>query len=253
MIEPGNIKISVRRQCDLLGVARASLYYEAKPEDPVNLRLMNFLDELHTKYPFYGYRKLVDAAARAGFVVNHKRVQRLLDILGIQALYTRKKPNLSAPGHKIYPYLLSGITAQHPNHIWSVDITYIRMRVGFMYLVALIDWYSRYVLSWQLSNSLEVSFCVDALEQALSKATPEIHNADQGSQFSSEAYVGKLLERNVKISMDGRGRAYDNIYIERFWRSLKYEHVYLHDYADGFEAREKLAEYFYFYNKTRPH
>lgn len=253
MIEPGHKILSINRQCELLGLPRASLYYEAAPIDQLNVSLINFLDEQHTKYPFYGYRKLTCEANKVGYAVNHKRIQRLLEQMGVQAVYTRKKPNLSSPGHKVFPYLLGNIVAQYPNHIWSVDITYIRMRLGFMYLVAIMDWYSRYVLSWRLSNSMEVSFCVEALEAALAQAIPEIHNSDQGSQFGSEQYTSKLLSNNIKISMDGKGRAFDNIFIERLWRSVKYEHVYMHDYVDGFDAREKLTEYFNFYNLIRPH
>lgn len=253
MIELEHPELSIRRQCELLGVARAGIYYQAQPERTENLRLMNFLDELHTECPFYGYRKLTWEAQKSGYVVNHKRVQRLLKQMGIEAVYPRKKPNLSAPGHRIYPYLLRNVQAQYPNHIWGVDITYIRMRVGFLYLVAIMDWYSRYVLSWRLSNSMEASFCVEALAAALELAVPKIHNSDQGSQFGSEAYIATLLTKNVQISMDGRGRAFDNIFTERLWRSVKYEHVYLHDYTDGFEARDKLGEYFELYNNRRPH
>lgn len=245
--------VSIRRQCELVGLVRASLYYKASPEDLLNLQVMKRLDELHLRYPFYGYRKLTWALQQEGLEVNHKRIQRLLNIMDIKAIYPCKKLNLSAPGHKVYPYLLNGVEIKHPNHVWSVDITYIRMRVGFMYLVAIMDWYSRYVLSWRLSNSLEVSFCTDALEEALSYGTPQIHNSDQGSQFGSEAYTSPLSNKGIAISMDGRGRAFDNIFIERLWRSVKYEEVYLHDYIDGLDARNQLKTYFRFYNERRPH
>ena len=246
-------EISVRRQCELLGVNRAGLYYESRGESEENHLLMRLLDEQYTRTPFYGSRKMTEWLRAKGYEVNRKRVSRLMELMGVEAVYP--KPKLSAPGegHKIYPYLLSGVAVTRVNQVWSTDITYIRMAQGFVYLVAVMDWFSRYVLSWSLSLTMELDFCVEALKRALRRGRPEIFNSDQGSQFSSEKFTGELQARQIAISMDGRGRCMDNIFIERLWRSLKYEEVYLKDYASVTEARAGLQSYIRFYNQERLH
>lgn len=246
-------EISIRRQCELLGVSRAGLYYHPLGESEENLELMRLLDEQYTKTPFYGSRKMVEWLLTKGFVVNRKRVSRLMDVLGIEAIYP--KPKLSRPGegHKIYPYLLRGVDVARVNQVWSADITYIRMAQGFVYLVAVMDWFSRYVISWSLSLTMEIDFCVEALKRALRRGRPEIFNSDQGSQFTSEKFTGELVAQEIAVSMDGRGRCMDNIFIERLWRSLKYEEVYLKDYASVTEAEEGIGRYFRFYNHERLH
>lgn len=246
--------ISLRRQCDLLGVNRTSLYYRPLGESQENLRLMRWIDEQYTRTPFFGSRRMTawlrkerDAA------VNRKRVARLMQVLGLEAVYP--KPKLSQPGEdrKIYPYLLKDVKIERVNQVWSTDITYVRMAQGFCYMVAVMDWHSRFVLSWSLSLSLEVEFCLEALTDALRRARPEIFNSDQGSQFTSERFTGELEKRGIRISMDGRGRCFDNIFIERLWRSLKYEEVYLNDYQRVSEARRGIGRWFEFYNHKRPH
>jgi putative transposase len=246
-------RISVRRQCELLGIPRGSLYYEPRGESEENQRLMRLIDEQYTRTPFFGSRKMVAALAAQGFSVNRKRVSRLMQAMGLEAVYP--KPKLSQPGegHKIYPYLLNGVSVERVNQVWSADITYIRMAQGFTYLVAVMDWYSRFVLSWSLSVTMELNFCLEALGCALRRGRPEIFNSDQGSQFTSEKFTGELAAKKIRISMDGRGRCLDNIFIERLWRSLKYEEVYLHDYAQVSEARTGIACWFQFYNHERPH
>lgn len=246
-------EISVRRQCELLGVNRSGLYYEPAGESEENRVLLRLLDEQYTRTPFYGSRKMTEWLATQGYAVNRKRVARLMEVLGIQAVYP--KPKLSQPGegHRIYPYLLRGVTVERINQVWSADITYIRMAEGFGYLVAVMDWFSRYVLSWSLSSTMEVEFCVEALKQALRRGRPDIFNSDQGSQFTSEKFTGVLAARQIAISMDGRGRCLDNIFVERLWRSLKYEDVYLRDYASLPEAQAGIARYFRFYNQERLH
>ena len=253
LVERRNSDLSIRRQCELLGVNRSGLYYEPVGENEENLRLMRLLDEQYTRTPFYGSRKMTEWLAIQGHEVNRKRVSRLMDLLGIEAVYP--KPKLSQPGdgHRIYPYLLRDTTVDRVNQVWSTDITYIRMAQGFLYLVAVMDWFSRFVLSWSLSLTMEVEFCVEALKRALRRGRPEIFNSDQGSQFTSEKFTGKLAERQIAISMDGRGRCMDNIFVERLWRSLKYEEVYLKDYASVAEARAGIAGYFQFYNHERLH
>jgi len=252
-VERAHPEISVRRQCELLGVNRSGLYYEPVGESEENLLLMRLLDEQYTRTPFYGSRKMTEWLAAAGHRVNRKRVSRLMELLGIEAVYP--KPKLSQPGesHRIYPYLLRGTTVERVNQVWSTDITYIRMTQGFIYLVAVVDWFSRFVLSWSLSLTMEVDFCIDALKRALRRGRPEIFNSDQGSQFTSEKFTGELAERRIAISMDGRGRCLDNIFVERLWRSLKYEEVYLKDYGSVPEARAGIAGYFQFYNHQRLH
>jgi putative transposase len=245
--------ISVRRQCELLGVNRAGLYYRPVGESEENLLLMRLLDEQYTRAPFYGSRRMTEWLATQGFEVNRKRVSRLMVVMGIEAVYP--KPRLSQPGegHRIYPYLLRGTEVKSVNQVWSTDITYIRMARGFAYLVAVMDWFSRFVLSWSLSLTMELDFCVEALKRALRRGRPNIFNSDQGSQFTSEKFTGELEAREIAISMDGRGRCMDNIFIERLWRSLKYEEVYLKDYASVAEAKNSIARYFHFYNHERLH
>ena len=253
MVDREHPEISLRRQCVLLGVNRAGLYYAPLGESEENLRVMRLLDEQYTRAPFYGSRKMTEWLRTKGFEINRKRVTRLMELMGIEAVYP--KPKLSQPreGHKIYPYLLGGVEVSRVNQVWSTDITYIRMAQGFVYLVAVMDWFSRYVLSWSLSLTMEPDFCVEALKRALRRGRPEIFNSDQGSQFTSEKFTGELKAREIAISMDGRGRCMDNIFIERLWRSLKYEEVYLKDYASVTEARMSIERYFRFYNHERLH
>lgn len=245
--------LSIRRRCELLGLNRSSYYYEPQPEDEYNRLLMNLIDELYTKYPFYGSPRIWACLRRMGHEINIKRVKRLMSLMGISAIYPKANLSKPAAGHKIYPYLLSGVEIIRPNQVWSADITYIRMAYGFMYLVAIIDWYSRYVLAWNLSNTMDVDFCLEALSKALLVGRPDIFNSDQGSQFTSDDFTGMLRTRQVQISMDGRGRALDNIFVERLWRSVKYENVYLNNYEAAPEAFRGLGDYFGFYNDERPH
>jgi putative transposase len=232
----------------LLGLPRSTYYYQPRPESAENLCLLRRLDELYLECPFFGSRRMA-----VTLEVNRKRIQRLMRIVGIEALYP--KPNLSrpAPGHEVYPYLLRGVSIERPNQVWSTDITYIPMRAGFLYLVAIMDWFSRFVLSWELSNTMETGFCPAALEAAFCFGQPEIWNSDQGSQFTSADFLAPLKQRGVSISMDGRGRALDNVFIERLWRSLKYELIYPGDFADGADLFPALDRYFDFYNYRRPH
>lgn len=252
-MEPEHARLSLRRQCELLGINRASLYYRAVGEGAENLELMRRIDEQYTHCPFYGSRRLSAWLQGQGFEVNRKRVARLMRVMGLEAVYP--KPRLSQPGegHKIYPYRLQQVQIERVNQVWSTDITYIRLAQGFVYLVAVMDWFSRYVLSWALSLTLEVDFCIEALRGALRRGRPEIFNSDQGSQFTSERFTGELEARGIAISMDGRGRCLDNIFIERLWRSLKYEEVYLRDYRAVSEAREGIERYLQFYNHQRLH
>jgi putative transposase len=243
----------VTRQCELVGVARSSVYYQAAGESTDNLALMRLLDEQYTRTPFYGVRRMTEWLHTQGHAVNHKRVARLLRVMGIEAIYPRKRLSQPAPGHQVYPYLLRGVAIERPDQVWSTDITYIRLRRGFAYLVAVLDWYSRYVLSWELSATLETGFCLAALERALGAGAPEIFNTDQGSQFTSADFTGRLQAAGIAISMDGRGRALDNVFVERLWRTVKYEEVYLRDYADLADAVSQLGRYFRFYNRERLH
>jgi putative transposase len=253
LVDRDHAEISLRRQCELLGMNRSSWYYQPLGESEGNLRLMRLLDEQYTKTPFYGSRKMTEWLGTQGFNVNRKRVLRLMSVMGIEAVYP--KPKLSQPGdgHKIYPYLLREVEVERVNQVWSTDITYIRMTQGFVYLVAVMDWFSRYVLSWRLSLTMELDFCVEALKCALRRGRPEIFNSDQGSQFTSERFIGELEAREIAVSMDGRGRCMDNIFSERLWRSLKYEEVYLKDYESVTEARAGIDRYFRFYNHERLH
>lgn len=246
--------MSVRTQCRLLGVTRSTVYYESCGPKASDLAVMRRLDEQYTATPFYGVERMTAALHRAGIGIGHNRVRRLLRLLGLEALYP--KPRLSVPGgpeHRIYPYLLRGLRIERPNQVWSADITYLRLRQGFVYLMAVLDWFSRYVVSWSLSTTLEAWFCVQALRAALRTGRPEIFNTDQGSQFTCGEWLGELTQAGVTISMDGRGRAFDNIFTERLWRSVKYEEVYPKDYGDVDEARRNLAAYFELYNTARLH
>ena len=253
MIEVGQGVLSVRRQCALLGLSRRGLYYRPVGESAENLRFMRLMDETYTLRPFYGVRKMTAHLRRAGEAVNPKRVRRLMRQMGLEAIYPKKRLSLAAEGHKRYPYLLRDLLIDRPDQVWCADITYVRLRRGFLYLAAVMDWHSRYVLSWELSRSLEADFCRQALQDALRQGTPEIFNTDQGVQFTCEAFTGALEAQGVRISMDGRGRCYDNIFVERLWRTVKYEEVFLRDYADPVEARQGLRAYFRFYNAQRPH
>ncbi len=246
-------EISVRRQSELLGVNRSSLYYQPLGESEENLMLMRLIDQEYTRHPFLGSRRMAEWLCGHGHRAGRHRVRRLMRMMGIEAVYP--KPKLSQPGegHKIYPYLLNGVAVTRVNQVWSTDITYIRMAAGFVYLVAVMDWHSRYVLSWELSTTMEMDFCVAALRRALRRGRPEIFNSDQGSQFTSDRFTGVLKDRGVAISMDGRGRCFDNIFIERLWRSLKYEEVYLKEYDLVPEARTGIGDWFDFYNHQRPH
>jgi len=252
-VDRGHPEISLRRQCELLGVNRSGLYYQPAGESERNLLLMRLIDEEYTRLPFYGSRRWVEWLDEQGYSVNRKRVSRLMEVMGIEAVYP--KPRLSQPGegHKIYPYLLAGVEVTRVNQVWSTDITYIRMDGGFVYLVAVMDWFSRFVLSWALSVTMEVGFCMEALQRALRRGRPEIFNSDQGSQFTSDQFTGALKARGIAISMDGRGRCFDNIFIERLWRSLKHEEVYLRDYTMMPEARDGIGNWFRFYNHERLH
>ena len=247
-IEPEHEELTIARQCELLGLGRSTWYYRPKGESAENLVLMRRIDEQYLRTPFYGSRKLsvVLGASR-------KRIQRLMRVMGIEAIYAKRRTTWPAAGHKIYPYLLRNVEVARPDQVWSSDITYVPLRHGFLYLVAVMDWYSRYVLSWRLSNTLTGSFCLEALDEALTRAKPKIFNSDQGSQFTATAFTSRLETASVAISMDGRGRAIDNVFIERLWRSVKYEEVYLRDYPDGWQAEASLATYFRFYNEERIH
>lgn len=252
-VEPKNRMIAISRQCDLLGLCRSSYYYSPQRDEGYNLMLMNLIDEQFTRTPFYGVPKMTAWLRSVGHQVNHKRVRRLMRLMGLEAIYPKPRLSQSCPEHKIYPYLLKGVKIDHRDQVWCADITYIRLLYGFVNLVVVMDWYSRYILSWELSITLEKEFCVHALEKALCISKPEIFNTDQGAQFTSEEFTGQLKEAEVRISMDGRGRLYDNIFVERLWRTVKYEEVYLHDYRTIQEARDRLGQYFHFYNKERLH
>lgn len=248
-MERSHPKLSVRRQCELLGLPRSSCYYAPGGESEENLALMRRLDELYTRWPFYGSRRLADELG-----VNRKRVQRLMRLMGIEAIYPKRRTTQPGAGHKIYPYLLRGVEVERPNQVWSSDITYVPLCRGWAYLAAVMDWFSRKVLSWRLSNTMEAAFCREALDEALASGVrPEVFNTDQGCQFTSSTFTGRLEELGVAISMDGRGRALDNVFIERLWRSVKHEDVYLRDYQGVRECEAGLAAYFAFYNARRRH
>jgi len=246
--------LSIRRQCKLLGVARSNVYRLPRPANDDDLLMMRLIDELFTAWPFLGSRRIAFILREKGYSINRKRVQRLMRKMGIAALGPKPRTTKPAPGHRIFPYLLRHLAIERPNQVWAADITYIPIGRGFLYLVAVIDWASRAVLAWRLSNTMDVSFCVSALAEALARfGKPEIFNTDQGSQFTSAAFTGTLAAAGIKISMDGRGRWMDNVFIERLWRSLKYEDIYLKGYADGREAKAGIASWTAFYNHQRPH
>lgn len=253
LIVPGLAGLSIRRQCELLGLDRGSYYYVPGEETAENLDLMRRIDRLYMEWPFLGSRKIKEFLRRQGIEVNRKRVQRLMRLMGLEAICPKRHLSVNGKDSRVYPYLLGGVAIARPNQVWAADITYIPMRRGFLYLVAILDWYSRYVLAWKLSNSLESAFCREALAVALQSGTPEIFNTDQGAQFTSDEFTQVLLEAGVKVSMDGKGRVFDNIFTERLWRSVKYEEVYLRAYEDGWRAEDGLGRYFVFYNTRRPH
>jgi putative transposase len=237
-----------------LGLCRSSLYYEPKGFSQQNLLLMRLIDEQYTRRPFFGSPKITDWLRKQGHLVNHKRVERLMRIMGLAAICPKRRLSQPAPGHRIYPYLLRDVKVVRVNQVWSTDITYVRLARGFVYLVAIMDWFSRYVLAWEVSTTLDTGFCVSALDWALALGVqPEIFNTDQGSQFTSEEFTRRLIDRCIQISMDGRGRALDNVFVERLWRTVKYEEIYLNDYRDVDAAVEGLKRYFEFYNRERPH
>jgi putative transposase len=244
---------SVARQCQLLDVIRSSLYYQPVGTSEEDLTLMKLIDRQYLATPFYGARRVVVWLKGQRYEVNRKRIRRLMRVMGLTAIYRRPRTSKPAAGHKVYPYLLNGIAITRPNQVWAADITYIPMARGFLYLVVIMDWYSRYVLAWRLSNTLDADCCVDALQEALLQGRPEIFNTDQGAQFTSEAFTGLLEQHGIGISMDGKGSYNDNLFIERLWRTVKYEEVYLNAYQDGREARAGLGRYFCFYNTERPH
>ena len=253
LVEP-RIKLSMRRQCELLGVSRSSLYYEPTGQDTEELAVMRRMDEIHLEYPFFGSRKLTMMLKSEGQSINLKRVQRLMRLMGLESVAPKPRTSKPSPEHPVFPYLLRNLEITRVNQVWAADITYIPMAHGFAYLVAVIDWYSRRVLSWRLSNTLETAFCVEALHEALDRfGQPEISNTDQGRQFTVQDFTGILLERGVKVSMDGKGRCMDNVFIERLWRSLKYEEVYLRAYDSLQEARLYIGRYLDFFNHKRPH
>ena len=246
-------EIPIYRQCELLGLSRSSFYYKPVGISEYNLLLMDMIDRKYTEHPFYGILRMTAWFHDEGHQVNHKRVQRLMQLMGLKAIYPKPRLSKGECVSEKYPYLLRGLVIQKPNQVWGTDITYIKLRQGFIYLVAVMDWFSRYVLSWEVSNSLDTFFCMSALEKALVRNTPEIFNSDQGSQFTSEAFTSRLKAAGIRISWDGRGRVWDNIFIERLWRSVKYEEVYLKDYANVTEAIGGIDSYFRFYNTQRHH
>ena len=254
MIRRDHPDLSLSQQCQVLAISRSSFYYRSKGESAENLALMRRIDELFLKYPFYGSRQMVRQLRREGICVGRHRVRRLMHLMGLEAIYQAPKTSTPHPAHRIYPYLLKGMVIDRPNQVWCADITYIPVQRGFLYLVAIMDWATRHVLAWRLSNTMDVRFCLEALNEALARyGKPEIFNTDQGSQFTSFDFTGLLKAAEVTISMDGRGRCMDNIFIERLWRSLKYEAVYLHELTDGFKAEQVIGDWINFYNTERPH
>jgi len=254
MIETNHPTLSIRRQCELVGLNRATYYWQPAGESPLNLHLMRLIDEEYTRAPFYGYRKITARLNKAhGFQVNRKRIARLMRKMGLQAVYPRPGTSLGNKQHKKYPYLLRGLAITRPNQVWCADITYVPMPTGFMYLVAIMDWFSRFVLAWQLSNTLDGAFCLAALQVALRDAQPDIFNTDQGVQFTALDFTGTLEAAHIRVSMDGRGRAFDNIFIERLWRSVKYEDIYIKEYRSVSALAAGLESYFQLYNYERPH
>jgi putative transposase len=254
MVDPKAPNLSIARQCRLLNIQRSSHYYRPKPIKAKDLELMRLIDEQYLKTPTWGSRSMRNHLRRLGYKINRKHVQRLMRLMGLEAIYPRPKTSRPHPEHKVYPYLLRNLNIERPNQVWCTDITYIPMRRGFMYLVAIMVWHSRKVLSWRLSNTMETDFCVEALEEAIRRyGTPEIFNTDQGSQFTSEDFTGVLKDHGIAISMDGRGRAQDNIFIERLWWTLKYNYIYLRSFNNGADLRKGLRGWFSFYNRERFH
>jgi putative transposase len=245
--------LSVRRQCELLGLSRATFYYQPAPETAANLRLMRRIDEEYTAHPFLGSRRMTIWLMERGEAVNRKRVQRLMRLMGLEAIYPKPKLSAASRGHRIYPYLLRNVSIERPDQVWSTDITYVPLASGFLYLAAIIDWYSRYVIAWRLSNTLDGSFCLEMLVEALSRGRPEVFNTDQGVQFTAAAWTSRLESAGVSVSMDGRGRCLDNVFVERLWRSVKYEDLYLRGYETVPQVLAGLAGYFRFYNEERFH
>jgi putative transposase len=254
MVDPSHGRLGIAGQCRLLNITRSSFYYKKKPIKPEDLELMRLIDEQYLKAPSWGSRSMRNHLRRLGYKVNRKRIQRLMRIMGLEAIYPKPRTSRPHPEHKVYPYLLRNLTIDHPNQVWAADITYIPMSRGFMYLVAVMDWHSRKVLSWRISNSLDSDFCVEALKDALGRyGTPEIFNTDQGAQFASQSFTDVLKDHEVAISMDGRGRVQDNIFIERLWWTLKYQYLYLWSFANGTELRQGLGKWFEHYNRERSH
>ncbi len=254
MIRRDHPDLSLSRQCRLLTISRSSFYYAAKGESPKNLALMRRIDELFLKYPFYGSRQMVRQLRREGVRIGRHRVRRLMRLMGLAAIYQAPRTSEPHPAHRIYPYLLRRLAIDRPNQVWCADITYIPVQRGFLYLVAIMDWATRHVIAWRLSNTMDAGFCVEALNEALARyGRPEIFNTDQGSQFTSLDFTAVLSDAGIRISMDGRGRCMDNIFIERLWRSLKYEAVFLHELTDGFKAERVIGDWIGFYNTERPH
>ena len=254
MIVPDRPGLSLSRQCRLLSISRSSFYYTPRGESPENLVLMRRIDEMFLRFPFFGSRQMVRQLRRDGVRAGRHRVRRLMRLMGLEAIYQAPKTSAPHPAHRTYPYLLRDVAVDRPDHVWCADITYIPVRRGFLYLVAIMDWATRHVLAWRLSNTMDARFCIEALNEALAEyGKPEIFNTDQGSQFTSLDFIGVLKDATIAISMDGRGRCMDNIFIERLWRSLKYEAVYLHEMTDGFAAERVIGEWIAFYNTERPH
>lgn len=253
LIDPDLPGLSVRCQCALIGLARASYYYTPVSETPENLEIMALIDRIHLDHPFYGRRRMVAVLKQRGRLINHKRARRLMAQVGISAMYPKPRTTNTSKEHKKFPYLLRGVKANRVNHVWSTDITYVPVSGGYLYLTAVMDWYSRFVLAWRLSNNLEARFCIETLLDALRHGTPDIFNTDQGVQYTSLDFVSELESRGIAVSMDGKGRALDNVFIERLWRTVKYEEVYLKAYESGIDAHSNLAGYFDFYNNERPH
>jgi len=254
MIDTDHPNLSIRRQCELVGLNRSTFYWEPVGESPLNLQLMRLIDEEYTRAPFYGYRKMTARLNdHHGYQVNHKRVARLMLKMGLQAVYPRPRTSIPDKQHKKYPYLLRGLDINRPNQVWAADITYVPMPLGFMYLVAIMDWFSRYVVAWQLSNTLNGAFCLEALRLALRHGQPEIFNTDQGVQFTAHDFTDELEAAEICVSMDGRGRVFDNIFIERLWRTVKYEDIYIKEYASVPALEVGLQDYFQLYNYERPH
>jgi putative transposase len=253
LVEANHPELSIGRQCELLGLSRSSFYYEPATETAENLALMKLIDRQYTDYPFYGSRRMAAWLQGAGHAVNRKRVQRLMRQMGLEAVYPKPKLSVAAAGHKIFPYLLRGVAIERPDQVWSTDITYVPLTAGFMYLAAIIDWYSRYVIAWRLSNTLDGAFCLELLDEALAQGRPEVFNTDQGVQFTAYAFTGRLQAAGVQVSMDGKGRCLDNVFVERLWRTVKYEDIYLWGYETVPALTQGLGRYFPFYNDERLH